>query len=166
MNIEAYVTSLAAEGVPLGCIRRAFKLDCGRLKMIIDDALDNGRICEPPAPDWLGVRFDDRPAVGTAVEAPPVTREAVVLGRYGLDGRMARLLLALHDKPFLSNEEAIDLYTTTGSKGLLRKMLTEIRRAVNKDSLSIRTKHGTGYFMATASRNRLGDVFRRAGCDE
>lgn len=164
MNIEAYVTSLAAEGVPLGCIRRAFKLDCGRLRMIIDDAIDNGMIAETPAPDWLGVKFDERPSVGSVVETPPVTREAVLLGRYGLDGRMAKLLLALNDNIFLKNDEAVDMFTASGSLGALRKMLTEIRRATLKDSLSIRTKHGTGYFMATSSRNRLGDVFRRAGC--
>lgn len=165
MNIEAYVTSLAAEGVPVGCIARAFRLDRGRLKMIIDDALESGLIAEAPVSDWLGTRFDDRPAVGAVVVAPPVTRESVLRGRYGLEGRLAALLIALHDKDFLPADEAIDLFTSTGSEGVLRKMLTDLRRAVVKDSLSIRAKRGAGYFMATASRNRLGDVFRRAGCE-
>ncbi|MBS1164165.1 MAG: hypothetical protein H6R00_190 [Proteobacteria bacterium] len=165
MSIEAYVTSLASEGVPLGCIARALRLDRGRLKMIIEDALESGLIAEAPAPDWLGTRFDARPGVGAVIESPPVTRASVLLGRYGLDGRMAALLLALFDQPFLPIDEAVDTFTRTGSEGVLRKMLAEIRRAVAKDSLSIRAKHGAGYFMATASRTRLADVFRRAGCE-
>ncbi|SCM73430.1 hypothetical protein KL86PLE_110064 [uncultured Pleomorphomonas sp.] len=165
MSIEAYVTKLASEGVPVGCIARAFSMDRGRLKMIIDDALESGLIAEAPAPDWLGTRFDDRPAVGAVVETPPVTREGVLLGRYGLDGRAAKLLLALHDRPFLPADEAIDAFTASGSKGALSNMLTEIRRAVAKDSLCIRARRGAGYFLAIASRNRLGDIFRRAGCE-
>jgi hypothetical protein len=165
MSIEAYVTRLAGEGVPIGCIARAFTLDRGRLKMIIDDALQSGLIAEAPAPDWLRTRFDDRPSVGVAIEAPPVTRHSVVLGRYGLEGRNADLLLELLDRPIIPAAEAVDRFTRTGSAGVLSKMLTEIRRAVQKDNLSIRNRHGSGYFMATSSRNRLGDVFRRAGCE-
>ena len=165
MSIEAYVTKLAGEGVPVGCIARAFSLDRGRLKMIIDDALQSGLIAEAPAADWLRTKFDDRPSVGAAIEAPPATRQSVVLGRYGLSGRHADLLLALFDRPLIPTDEAVDSFTRTGSQKVLSKMLTEIRQAIRKDNLSILNKHGNGYFMAGPSRTRLGDVFRRAGCE-
>jgi hypothetical protein len=167
MEIETYVTALAGEGVPLGCIARAFRLDRGRLKMIVDDALKNGFIAEAPAPDWLRTRFDDRPGFGASPPPEQVirpTRASVLLARYDLAGRRADLLLELLDREFLPAEEAIDRFTSTGSDSVLRKQLTAIRAATRKDSVSIINKHGVGYYLSAPSRARLNAIFMRAGC--
>lgn len=168
MTLEAQVISFAGEGVPIGCIARAFRLDRGRLRMILEDALGRGLIAELPAADWLGTRFDDRSSLGAAPVGEALakaTRAGVLLNRYGLAGRMADLLLALVDREFLPIDEAIDRFTGTGSNAVLRKQVTEIRRAAAKDKVQILNKYGSGYHLSPPSRERLANVFARCGCE-
>lgn len=168
MSTEAQVISLASEGVPIGCIARAFRLDRGRLKMIVDEGLAAGLIAEPPAADWFNTRFDDRPKVGAAPaeERPVPTRRSVLLTRYGIGGRHADLLLELIERELLPADEAVDRFTNTGSIDVLRNILGELRRLIEKDKLSIRCERGRGYLLPVSSRARLKAIFLRAGCDE
>lgn len=164
MIIENIAVALAAEGVPVGCIARACRLNRDALKTLIDAALADGRIAERPAPDWLGTRYTARPTVGRAVmadhagaDAPSPARLQQSLGlsateAIGLNGLMVAT------EPWSSIEIGNAMFN--GRAEAARAMISRLRQTLKGFGLGI-DYNRKGYFLTCDTRARLVDLVER-----
>jgi hypothetical protein len=155
---------LADEGVPIRAMSRSFKRPAEGVRLVVQEAIEAGRIVQMPKDDWpVGQSRDDR--VPTFVRANRVNDGALVtscMRLFKITNLQASLLAIL----ILRNEVNKDTMhgiiegrRAPGKKPTNPKMvdvvICNLRKRLRVFDLSIETLWARGYFIEPTQRKRI-----------
>lgn len=171
-NYESLMIRLAAEGVPIGALSRAFQKPRPEIARLLVAALNDKTLAKIPAQDWPdGITTGQRATPAVIVDLDEVARLTVqIKARIGMTRYLARALalLLMHGHCTTATLHAA-VTRPHCTSDLVKVTICNLRHALDRNErtrgIVIETVFGQGYTLTEPGRTRLRQLIAEEGTD-
>jgi|SRR5580704_8845528 hypothetical protein len=167
---RAMVERAADEGVPIGALKRIFRVSDENLRPFLHDAIAAGRLVSMPSEDWPtgGTRLTRLPCVPQTLATLDDDDLVMLLSRkVKTTPQEGRLLLVILRRGHASREQLL-LAADHGNQSepsqikLVDVVVCKMRKKLVPLGITLQTVHSLGYQMTEVDRRKIWELLKEA----